>query len=107
MLAEAYGFCCGVEEAIRLAYEARKHYHDETIWITNEIIYNPTVNKATGHEDTDLVKVGVANQMTMLKGETEDIGKLLYNTMMTKYGMENAKKHFISFNTICDAPETT
>ncbi|CAI9294670.1 unnamed protein product [Lactuca saligna] len=217
-LAEAYGFCWGVEHAIQLAYEARKQYHDEKIWITNEIIHNPTVNKRLeemeikgipikdgekqfdvidkgdvvvlpafgaavnemltlknkqvwnsvekhkkgdytsiihgkySHEETiattsfagkqnmcdyildgehnvssstkeaflekfkyaiskdfnpdkDLVKAGVANQTTMLKGETEEIGKLLDKTMMRKYGVENIKNHFISFNTICEATQ--
>ncbi|CAH1451070.1 unnamed protein product [Lactuca virosa] len=215
-LAEAYGFCWGVEHAIRLAYEARKQYDDEKIWITNEIIHNPTVNKRLekmeikdipikdgekqfdvidkgdvvvlpafgaavnemltlknkqvqivdtacpwvskvwnsvekhkkgdytsiihgkySHEETiatasfagkyvivknmdekfkyaiskdfnpdmDLVKAGVANQTTMLKGETEEIGKLLDKTMMRKYGVENIKNHFISFNTICEATQ--
>ncbi|KAI3762830.1 hypothetical protein L1987_53272 [Smallanthus sonchifolius] len=44
-LAQAYGFCWDVECAVQIAYEARKQFPDEKIWITNEIIHNPTVNK--------------------------------------------------------------
>ncbi|MQM03744.1 hypothetical protein Taro_036527 [Colocasia esculenta] len=238
-LAEAYGFCWGVERAVQIAYEARKQFPDERIWITNDIIHNPTVNKVRGtagfpstfsiwgccfllpmqrleemevknipledgekqfdvvekddvvilpafgaaveemrilsdknvqivdttcpwvskvwntvekhkrrdytsiihgkysHEETiatasfagkyiivknmsekfknavsagfdpdnDLINVGIANQTTMLKGETEEIGKLVEKTMMKKYGIENVNSHFISFNTICDATQ--
>ncbi|WP_040898595.1 4-hydroxy-3-methylbut-2-enyl diphosphate reductase [Xenococcus sp. PCC 7305] len=234
-LAEAFGFCWGVERAVAMAYETRQHFPTETIWITNEIIHNPSVNErlkemnvgfipvidgvkdfsvvssgevvilpAFGasvtemqllndkgctivdttcpwvskvwnsvekhkkrdctsiihgkykHEETvatssfagtylvvlnleqanyvadyilnggdkteflakfvhahsegfdpdrDLEKVGVANQTTMLKSETEQIGKLFEQTMLKKYGPLELNNHFMSFNTICDATQ--
>ena len=44
-LAEAFGFCWGVERAVAMAYETRQHFPTEQIWITNEIIHNPSVNQ--------------------------------------------------------------
>jgi 4-hydroxy-3-methylbut-2-en-1-yl diphosphate reductase len=242
-LAEAFGFCWGVERAVAMAYETRRHYPSERIWITNEIIHNPSVNDhlrtmnvqfipveggvkdfsevesgdvvilpAFGatvqemqllnergchivdttcpwvskvwntvekhkkhaftsiihgkvkHEETlatssfagtylvvldlaeaqlvcdyilagalgtgptpeqrqafmqrfakacspgfdpdrDLLRVGVANQTTMLKSETEEIGKLFERTMLQRYGPAELNDHFLAFNTICDATQ--
>lgn len=235
-LAEAFGFCWGVERAIALAYETRQQFPTERIWIANEIIHNPSVNQnlkkmqvefipineqgqknfaivksedvvilpAFGasiqemqllnnkgckivdttcpwvskvwnsvekhkkgnytsiihgkykHEETiatssyaakylvvlnlqeaeyvcnyilnggerkeflskfadayspgfnpdvDLVQMGIANQTTMLKGETEQIGKLFERTLIRKYGSTELNNHFLSFNTICDATQ--
>ncbi|MBD2043926.1 4-hydroxy-3-methylbut-2-enyl diphosphate reductase [Microcoleus sp. FACHB-672] len=235
LLAEAFGFCWGVERAVAIAYETRQHFPTENLWITNEIIHNPSVNQhlqdmqvkfipiesgeknfsvvETGdvvilpafgatvgemqilndkgckivdttcpwvskvwnsvekhkkgdytsiihgkynHEETqatssfagkylvvlnlreaeyvanyileggdrdefiakfsnacsagfdpdkDLEQVGIANQTTMLKGETEQIGKLFERTMMKKYGPTALNQHFLAFNTICDATQ--
>ena len=234
-LAQSFGFCWGVERAVAMAYETRQHFPIERIWITNEIIHNPGVNKhlhdmkvnfievidgakdfsvveegdvvilpAFGasvqemqllndrgctivdttcpwvsrvwntvekhkkkahtsiihgkykHEETvattsfaktylivlnleeaqyvadyilnggdrdefltkfshahsegfdpdqDLERIGVANQTTMLKGETEAIGKLFEHTMLQKYGPQVLNDHFLAFNTICDATQ--
>ncbi|MEQ8382367.1 MAG: 4-hydroxy-3-methylbut-2-enyl diphosphate reductase [Coleofasciculus sp. A1-SPW-01] len=234
-LAEAFGFCWGVERAVAMAYETRQHFPTERIWMTNEIIHNPSVNQrlqkmnvnfvpvedgtkdftvvgagdvvilpAFGasvqemqllndkkckivdttcpwvskvwhtvekhkkkeytsiihgkykHEETiatssfagkylvvlnlqeaeyianyilnggnrdefmakfsratsegfdpdrDLEHIGIANQTTMLKSETEQIGKLFERTMMKKYGPVQLNQHFQSFNTICDATQ--
>lgn len=234
-LAEAFGFCWGVERAVAMAYETRQHFPTERIWITNEIIHNPSVNQRLremqvefipveqgqkdfsgitkgdvvilpafgasvqemqllsdrnctivdttcpwvskvwntvekhkkgsytsiihgkyNHEETvatssfagtylvvlnleqaqyvcdyilkggdrdefmakfakacsegfdpdkDLERVGIANQTTMLKGETEQIGKLFEHTMLKKYGPAELNQHFLSFNTICDATQ--
>ncbi len=234
-LAQAFGFCWGVERAVAMAYETRQHFPTEHIWITNEIIHNPSVNRrmqemevefipiegknkdfsvvGTGdvvilpafgasvqemqilhdkgckivdttcpwvskvwntvekhkkidytsiihgkykHEETvatssfagkylivlnlqeagyvadyiinggnreefltkfakacsagfdpdqDLERVGIANQTTMLKDETEQIGKLFERTMLHKYGPTELNLHFQSFNTICDATQ--
>jgi len=245
-LAEAFGFCWGVERAVAMAYETRRHYPTERIWITNEIIHNPSVNDhlremdvlfipvddgvkdfsevATGdvvilpafgatvqemqllnergchivdttcpwvskvwntvekhkkqaftsiihgkvkHEETlatssfagtylvvldlaeaqmvcdyilasgaaaadpaeraaareafmarfakasspgfdpdrDLNRLGVANQTTMLKSETEEIGRMFERTMLQRFGPAELNEHFLAFNTICDATQ--
>ncbi|MEO1069685.1 MAG: 4-hydroxy-3-methylbut-2-enyl diphosphate reductase, partial [Cyanobacteria bacterium J06638_6] len=234
-LAQSFGFCWGVERAVAMAYETRQHFPTERIWITNEIIHNPSVNQRLkdmavefievidgvkdfsgvgqgdvvilpafgasvqemqllndkrctivdttcpwvskvwntvekhkrkdhtsiihgkyNHEETvatssfagkylvvlnldqahyvadyilnggdraefmakfgnaysagfdpdlDLDRIGIANQTTMLKGETEQIGKLFEHTMLKKYGPQALNEHFLSFNTICDATQ--
>ncbi|MEB3270228.1 MAG: 4-hydroxy-3-methylbut-2-enyl diphosphate reductase [Synechococcus sp.] len=234
-LAEAFGFCWGVERAVAMAYETRRHYPSERIWITNEIIHNPSVNDhlramdvrfiavedgvkdfsevgpgdvvilpAFGatvqemqllnelgchivdttcpwvskvwntvekhkkhaftsiihgkvkHEETlatssfagtylvvldlaeaqmvcdyilgrgdrdafmahfaracspgfdpdrDLIRLGVANQTTMLKSETEEIGRLFERTLLQRFGPVDLNQHFLAFNTICDATQ--
>ncbi|MBF2034647.1 MAG: 4-hydroxy-3-methylbut-2-enyl diphosphate reductase [Leptolyngbyaceae cyanobacterium T60_A2020_046] len=55
--------------------------------------------------DRDLAHIGIANQTTMLKGETEAIGKLFERTMIQKYGPQALNDHFLAFNTICDATQ--
>lgn len=41
ILAKTYGFCPGVERAIKIAQEARKRKGEITVW--KEIVHNPTV----------------------------------------------------------------
>lgn len=44
-LAQAYGYCWGVERAVRMAYEARQAFPNSKLHMTNEIIHNPQVNE--------------------------------------------------------------
>ena len=46
-LANAYGYCWGVERAVQMAYEARKAYPGQKLFVTNEIIHNPAVNQVS------------------------------------------------------------
>jgi 4-hydroxy-3-methylbut-2-enyl diphosphate reductase len=55
--------------------------------------------------DTMLKKVGLANQTTMYKKETRAIGQLFQKTMMKKYGPVESSKHYMEFDTICDATQ--
>ena len=54
---------------------------------------------------TDLQKVGVANQTTMLMTETMAVGEELRKAMAARYGEENLGEHFELFDTICSATQ--
>src|SRR6185436_1476703 len=55
--------------------------------------------------DTHLQAIGVANQTTMLRGETEDVQRRLRAAMTKKYGESELDKHFRFFDTICGATQ--
>src|SRR5882672_1417528 len=55
--------------------------------------------------DIHLESIGVANQTTMLRGETEEVQRRLKNAMSQKYGADQIEKHFRFFDTICGATQ--
>ncbi|HZY57734.1 MAG TPA: 4-hydroxy-3-methylbut-2-enyl diphosphate reductase, partial [Rubrobacteraceae bacterium] len=54
---------------------------------------------------TDLERIGVANQPTMLMPETMPVGEMLRRAMIERYGEENLVEHFELFDTICSATQ--
>ncbi len=55
--------------------------------------------------DAHLQAIGVANQTTMLRGETEEVQRRLKQAMIQKYGAGEIEKHFRFFDTICGATQ--
>ncbi len=55
--------------------------------------------------DVHLKAIGVANQTTMLRGETEEVQHRLRNAMARKYGEAELDRHFRYFDTICGATQ--
>lgn len=55
--------------------------------------------------DVHLQVVGVANQTTMLRGETEEVQRRIRAAMQRKYGDAELPKHFRFFDTICGATQ--
>jgi 4-hydroxy-3-methylbut-2-enyl diphosphate reductase len=52
-----------------------------------------------------LVSIGVANQTTMLRSETEEIQARLRQAMVDRYGVETIQQHYRIFDTICGATQ--
>lgn len=52
-----------------------------------------------------LQAVGVANQTTMLRGETEEVQRRIRAAMEKKHGTETLPQHFRFFDTICGATQ--
>jgi len=55
--------------------------------------------------DQHLQAIGVANQTTMLRGETEEVQNRLKAAMIKTFGAEEIDKHFRFFDTICGATQ--
>jgi 4-hydroxy-3-methylbut-2-enyl diphosphate reductase len=55
--------------------------------------------------DQHLLAVGVANQTTMLRGETEEVQRRFRNAMEKKFGATEVDHHFRYFDTICGATQ--
>jgi len=55
--------------------------------------------------EQDLVRVGVANQTTMLSGESLAIAAELRKSMAKRYGETALPEHFRTFDTICSATQ--
>lgn len=55
--------------------------------------------------DVHLNAIGVANQTTMLRNETQEFQSRLRSAMLKKYGEENLDLHFRHFSTICGATQ--
>jgi 4-hydroxy-3-methylbut-2-enyl diphosphate reductase len=55
--------------------------------------------------EQDLVKIGVANQTTMLAKESFQVGEMVKAALIDRYGQENIDQHFRAFDTICSATQ--
>jgi 4-hydroxy-3-methylbut-2-enyl diphosphate reductase len=55
--------------------------------------------------DTDLVRIGCANQTTMLMSESLEIGEMFRAAMRDRYGEAALADHFRAFDTICSATQ--
>lgn len=55
--------------------------------------------------DLHLKAVGVANQTTMLRGETEEVQRRIRQAMVDRHGLDQITQHFRVFDTICGATQ--
>jgi 4-hydroxy-3-methylbut-2-enyl diphosphate reductase len=55
--------------------------------------------------DRDLVRIGMANQTTMLASESLKVADRVRSAMIERYGEEHLEEHFIAFDTICSATQ--
>ena len=55
--------------------------------------------------DRDLQRVGLANQTTMLMAESIEIGELVRQSVVDRYGAEALANHYRAFETICSATQ--
>jgi 4-hydroxy-3-methylbut-2-en-1-yl diphosphate reductase len=55
--------------------------------------------------DRDLIRIGLANQTTMLMTESLDVGEMFRAALEARYGAGALASHFRAFDTICSATQ--
>ena len=55
--------------------------------------------------DRDLVRIGLANQTTMLMTESLEVGDMFRQAIADRYGEEALPRHYRAFDTICSATQ--
>src|SRR5262249_22263899 len=55
--------------------------------------------------DVDLQRIGLANQTTMLMSESLEIGDLIREAMLARYGGGDFEQRYQAFDTICSATQ--
>ena len=88
---------------------------DETDYVCNYILHGGDkkefLDKFKGAHsegfdpDVHLKAVGVANQTTMLRGETMEVQRRIQAAMAKKFGAAETENHFRFFDTICGATQ--
>lgn len=68
-------------------------------------VFKPEAMSSGFDPDKHLIRIGCANQTTMLSSESIAIADQIQVAMKEKYGGENLVKHFRHFDTICSATQ--
>ena len=55
--------------------------------------------------DRDLVRIGLANQTTMLMSESLEVAGMFKASMLERYGADELANHYRAFDTICSATQ--
>ena len=55
--------------------------------------------------DTDLHRIGLANQTTMLMSESLEVGDMIRTAMVARYGQTGLGRNYQAFDTICSATQ--
>lgn len=72
-LAREFGFCYGVDRAIEYAYEARKRFPDRRLFLSGEIIHNPSVNQNLRDMGFTILEDGRVPQIRYASVRAEDV----------------------------------
>jgi len=92
---------------MKQAEEIASYILQEPGCLSDEELLAKYKHAASPHFDPKkhLKKIGIANQTTMYKKETQAIGRMFEKTMMAAHGPEKVAEHFAAFDTICDATQ--